>query len=139
MRRKEIKEKSQELIRAVKHFERWRRRGGGRGCRIPEALWKEAAGIARVEGVWATARALHMNDERLRERVGSAQAGASNGGKGEKPSGFIDLGTAAGLGGGGKTVLELARRDGERLRIDVSDASRVDVVALARGLWSRRP
>jgi hypothetical protein len=96
--------------------------------------------------VWATARALHLNYERLRDRVGAVRARRPKSKRPARkvapppsePSGFIDLGTGA-LGGGGKTVLALERRDGERLRIEVSDPSRVDVVALARALWSRRP
>jgi len=98
-------------------------------------LWGEAAGAAREAGVWATARALHLNYERLKKVVGGRRAGRR---EEERVPSFIDLGPGA-LGGGGKTVLEVARRDGERLRIDVDDSSRVDVVALARALWGERP
>jgi hypothetical protein len=137
-------ERSPELSTVQERVERWRRRSGGRGSRIPDDLWDEAAGVARVEGVWATARALHMNYERLRKRV-EAEVGVRKPKRkmrtrnvARTPSEFVDLGPAA-LGGGGRTVLDLERQDGERLRIDVSDPSRVDVVALARALWSRRP
>jgi hypothetical protein len=125
-----------EQMRTVReHVEAWRRQGGGRGSVVPERLWREAAGVARVEGVWATAQALRLNYERLRDKVAATGARQAKSGAGP---GFIDLGTGV-LGRGGKTVLELARRDGECLRIDVSDGSGVDVVALARALWSGRP
>lgn len=39
-------------------LERWRRAHGGRGKPIPAAFWTDAASVARVHGVGATARAL---------------------------------------------------------------------------------
>lgn len=52
--------------------------GWGRGSRIPAALWNDAAGVARVRGVYATARALRLNYEGLKTRLAAvADAGAS--------------------------------------------------------------
>lgn len=143
MKRRQV---SQELKAAQEHVERWRERAGGRGSRIPEELWSEAIGLARAEGVYATAKALRLNYERLRERVTGAGDAGKVGGKSTREtratrselmsSGFIDLGMAP-LGGGGKTVVEIEGRDGVRLRIDVGGASGVDVVELARAFWSR--
>ncbi len=143
MKRRQV---SEELKAAQEHVERWRQRAGGRGSRIPEELWGEAIGLARVEGVYATAKALRLNYERLRERVTGAGGTGKVGGKSKREanvtgsqlvsSGFIDLGMAP-LGGGGKTVVELEGRDGVRMRIDVGGATGVDVVALARAFWIR--
>jgi hypothetical protein len=48
----------------------WRKdRGGGRDKRIPEAVWQQAAAVARADGVHATARATRLNYERLNAKV----------------------------------------------------------------------
>ena len=57
--------------------ESWRSGGSGgpgRGKRIPEAVWQQAAAVALVEGVLATARATHLNLERLQACVTPAEA-----------------------------------------------------------------
>jgi hypothetical protein len=46
---------------------RWRAGRDGRGIRVPEAMWAEVVEVARVEGVEATARALHLT-ARLKQR-----------------------------------------------------------------------
>ena len=59
----------QELNELGQRVTEWREREGGRGSRIPDQLWNDAVRVARVVGVWATAKALHFNYEALRKRV----------------------------------------------------------------------
>ena len=122
---------SRELVAVGRRVEDWRRGGGGRGSRIPEELWNEAVEVARVAGLYATARALRFNYERLKERAGQA-AGKESG----NASRFVALQLPQ-LNGGAKVVVDLLGRDGEHVRIELSGASGMDVVALAQAFWKR--
>ncbi len=120
-----------ELMAVRRRVEAWRRRGGGRGSRIPEELWKEAVEVAQVAGLHATARALRFNYDRLKERAGQS-AGKRNGNAGQ----FVALQLPQ-LDGGAHVVVDLAGREGEQVRIELSGLSGMDVVALAQTLWKR--
>jgi len=123
-----------ELTALQRRVEVWRRRGGGRGCRIPEVLWKEAVRVAHVAGVYATARALRFNYKGLKQRVGEAAAMPSCN---ERVGGFVALEMPP-FKVTAKVVVDLVSRDGEQMRIDVSSASGLDVVALAQAFWKRQ-
>lgn len=115
--------------------ERWRERREGARERIPEDLWNAAVVVARVEGVYATSKALRFNYANLKDRVElseSKERGESRETSEAMP--FIELGTGE-SGGGSKTVVELVGRNGGRVRIDVSGTSGVDVVGLAQAFW----
>jgi hypothetical protein len=114
-----------------RRLERWREMYGGPGRMIPEELWAEAAAIARVEGVNATARALRLDPRRLRRRMESCDAGSA-----KASEGFVEV-DARGLCSPGRMVLRFEGRDGERLVVELSGASACDVAELARLLWSR--
>lgn len=60
--------RSRKLSELCEHMSQWRKKGGGRGTRIPEELWHEALEVARLEGTYATARAARLNYDRLKER-----------------------------------------------------------------------
>ena len=118
----------------------WRRLHGGRGRPIPEALWSEAADVARAIGVAETARALRLDRRKLAKL---AEGGAESVSRSVvEPAGLVELG---GLGLGEprerrKAVLELVGREGDRVRAEIiGDAGVVVVefVALARAFWSR--
>ena len=125
---------SRELVAARQRVERWRKDHGGRGSRIPDDLWNEAAGLARVAGLWTTARALRLNYERLKARVGRVDGKEQV--AGQQGSAFVDLGM--GQLCGSRTVLDMVGRGGERMRIEVTGASTVDVVGLTQTFWGRR-
>jgi hypothetical protein len=115
----------------------WRRRHGGRGRPIPESLWSEAAEVARVSGVAATARALRVDATRLARRV--VGEGESAPRRMEESATFVEVGGLE-LGGPRRlAVVELVGREGDRVRVEVVDGagSAVDLVALARAFWSR--
>jgi len=87
-----------------------------------------------VEGISETARALRLNVERLKERVG--EGGTATGRERRKPGAtFVELTGLGSLGGGG-AVVELETGGGERMRIHL--ASTADVVSLAEALWRGR-
>ena len=127
-----------ELSALRERVERWRERREGARARIPEELWNAAVGVARVEGIYATCRALRFNYYSLKDRVDLAEKESKERAeRGEKIEGaaFVELG-AAELGGSGKTVIELVGRNGGRMRIDMSGASGVDMVGLVQAFWS---
>src|SRR6516162_4935520 len=132
MERKRSRE--QESLRV--RLEAWRRANGGRG-RIPEEFWKEAMAVAAADGVWSTAKALRVNHQRLRKRMdgaanqaghrckaaaelvdgGDSRALGPQAGQGQQAR-FVSLEMGV-LGGGAKTVIELANRRGDRIRVEV--------------------
>jgi len=131
---------SKRLSMTIERVEQWRglHGGNGRGSRIPEELWNEAVQLARVEGVWTTARALRFKYERLKERVDcEARAEVREVGDGHGKPAFVELGMAE-LSGGGKAVVELMSRHGDRMRIELTGAS-MDVASLTQAFWSQRP
>jgi hypothetical protein len=60
------RELSEDLTRLSEAVAKWRAERGGRGKRIPEELWSEAARVARTDGVWLTAKATRLNYWALR-------------------------------------------------------------------------
>ena len=110
---------------------RWRAEHGGRGVRVPEAMWAEVVEVARVEGVEATARALHLDLARLAARMTAG---------GEMPAemggGFVEL-DAGRLGLSPRTVIRFHGRDGERLEVELAAGAGIDLAALAEAFWRR--
>ena len=125
---------SRELVAVRQRVERWRRKDGGRGSRIPEELWNEAASAARVHGVYATARALRVNYYRLKARAagGEGEGGSSK----SAASAFVELRMEP-VGAAG-AVIELVGRRGEQMRIHLSGTRATDLMGLAQAFWSRQ-
>lgn len=115
-----------------REFECWRRKHGGRGSRIPEPLWAQAVEVARTEGVYGTARALRLNYERLKERVGKLAQGPV----GSAEAAFVEV--AMGSLGGSRMLVELVGRGGEQMRIHLAGTSTAELVGLAQAFWSRQ-
>lgn len=116
----------------------WRERHGGRGRPIPRQLWERAVAVARVEGIEETARALGVDRVRLARRAETASTQSARLAVVQAPASaeFVEL-SAGVVCGGGQTVVHLEGGDGERVRIELSGASGVDVVSLAKAFWSR--
>ena len=126
--------------------EYWRKhREGGRSM-VPEDLWNAAVDVARVEGIYATSKALRFNYYSLKDRLGLADRAAPRRKKADRPATFVEVQMPAppspasrDSAAGGQTVVELVGTGGARMRIDVTGTSRVDVVGLAQAFWSREP
>jgi len=117
-------------------MDRWRAGCGGKRSRVPQELWNAAIEVARREGVWATSRATRLNYQGLKDRM--SQASTGSGIETTSPS-FIEVAMAAArtADGSSRTVIELEGRGGERLRVEVTGASGLDVVGLAHAFWRR--
>lgn len=98
-------------------------------------MWAEVVEIARVGGVEATARALHLDPARLAARMTAAETAA-----GEMPTeaggGFVEL-DAGRLGLSPRTVIRFQGRDGERLEVELAAGAVIDLAALAEAFWRR--
>ena len=128
-------EDSYDLSALVQRLDRWRRRYGRRGRRIPEELWNEAAEAAQALGVEAVARALRLRRGCLEKRVtrlNHALAGA------EPTAEFLEVqlpsvSTPFGLEGRPRyvtTVLWFEASDGRRLRLEVPAETRCRIDAI---------
>jgi hypothetical protein len=120
---------SQALVTVRERMELWREAHGGPGSRIPKALWDEAVGVAREEGVSAASRALRLDYIRLRDRVAVAEGHSQK-------QGFVELEMGQ-FWGSGRTVVEFERRDGARMRVET--AAGADLEGLTRVFWSSQP
>ena len=123
----------------------WRERHGGRGRPIPAELWDAAVTVARNEGVAQTARALGVDRRRLERLAATEQPALAASALRVAPPpsvalppsvDFVQLDAEA-FCPRGLTVVQLEGADGERVRVELSGASAVDVVALSRAFWSR--
>ena len=116
---------SRALVTARERVEHWRKGHGGSGSRVPKELWEQAVSVARVEGVSAASRALRLDYGRLKDRVALAE------GQGEGKA-FVELEVGQ-LSGGSRTVVELVRQDGARMRVET--AGEIDLEGLSRTFW----
>ena len=120
----------EQLRGRIEHWRRTRTKHGP----MPEALWDEAALLARGLGVCPVSRALGIGYESLQERVAdtppaalarSASAGAVR---------FVELSGAQVGSPMGGTVVELQSADGLRLTIRLSPGTAVDLAAVIGAL-----
>jgi hypothetical protein len=126
-----------DVRRVLARIERWRRTREKRTA-MPEQMWEGAAALARVHGVYWTARELGLSYDSLRKRVEKGVPGGGRGTRGDHP-GFIEIGSAQlmGLGPTGP-VVELSATDGARLVIRLTEGGELDARDLAESFWSRR-
>ena len=116
-----------EIEDAQLQFENWRRERK-RGQRIPEDLWDTAVELAKQQGVWPAARALNLDHNRLKRRVGNGEDDVKSGA-------FVELIPQRAIVCTCTVEMEDAR--GARMRIELKGAA-ADVTALSRTFWSER-
>ena len=111
-------------------FEKWRRERTGQE-RIPESLWSEAVEMARRYGTWATARALRLDYNKLKQLAGSgSERRASN-----PNTTFVEVIPAT--AGVSSCIVEMENSRGARMRIEWKGAA-ADLTALSRTFWDGR-
>ena len=123
-----------QLRDRVDHWRKTRRKRSP----MPEALWDEAASLARVHGVYPICRAVRLNYENLRKRAEQAAHGSHDGEA--CPGGFVELSAAQLLGAPAstQTVLELSDREGTRLTLRLPPGGEVDVPGLVASFQRRQ-
>jgi len=119
-----------DVKKVMGRVERWRETREKRGA-MPEALWDQAAAVARRHGVWAVSRALRLNYECLKRRAARR--------KKDRAGGFVEVDAGALIGSGGWTgsEVELVGADGAKLTIRLRGGEPLDAVALAAAFWGR--
>jgi hypothetical protein len=126
-----------DVRQVLSRIERWRRTRKKRTA-MPEQMWEGAAALARVHGVYWTARELGLSYDSLKKRV-EGGPGGSRGERGDH-SGFIEVGAAPlmGFGQPSGAVVELSDTDGARLVIRLTEGGELDARDLAEAFWGRR-
>ncbi len=135
-----------DMRRVFRRLQRWRSSHTGR-LPIPEPLWAAAAQLAREHGVFPTAKALHLEYGKLKERAEAAGTVRGVERRGAKaltrvrrrvrsstsPQPFVEL-MAPRLGGLTSGVVELEGPRG-RMKIELKGVTTAELVALSRALW----
>jgi hypothetical protein len=116
---------------------RWRAEHGGRGRRIPDSLWAEAAEVASVEGVEVTARNLRLSSDRLEDRVAERTERRGDPHEGDVGGAeFVEVALPQAVSTG-RAMFMFSNRHGDELSI-VDMAGSVDIRELLQDLWGRR-
>ena len=115
-------------------MQRWRQ-SPGKGLRMPEALWKAAARLAGVHGLSPVAKALGLDYYSLKKRTDSVSGATTP--AAPVPPVFLELGVQGAAGSAGCT-LELEGPGGVKLKVQLTDTGKLDLVGLAKVLWRRK-
>ncbi len=150
------------MRRVYGRFERWRSAHTGVRLPIPERLWRAAVEVAREQGIFRTAKVLHLEYGKLKQLVDGASPTAkrrhvtkvpaalrpapsgpsisrrgarrrSNGARRIVPPAFVEL-LAPRSGSSQECRVELEGPRG-RMRIEFKGIATAELVALSRTLW----
>ena len=135
------------MKKVYRRLRRWRNTHTGR-VPIPEPLWAAAGVLAREHGINRTAKALHLEYGKLKQRaeaaapamkrrVAKATADAPRRTRRPAPPTFVEL-MAPPPGSFPGAVVELEGPRG-RMRIELKGVAREELVALSRALWNCEP
>jgi hypothetical protein len=132
-----------DMRKVYLRLKRWRS-SHARRVPIPESLWAAAGELARAHGINPTAKALHLEYGKLKQRaeaaapavkrrVAKATAEGPRRTRRPAPPTFVEL-MAPRLGALPGAVVELEGPRG-RMRIEIKGGGAAELVALSRALW----
>ena len=132
-----------DMRKVYQRLKRWRS-SHARRVPIPESLWAAAGELARAHGDNPTAKALHLEYGKLKQRaevvmpavkrrVAKATADAPRHARRTAPPTFVEL-MAPPRGSFPGAVVELEGPRG-RMRIELKGVATAELVALSRALW----
>ena len=122
-----------DLAQLARQFAQWRRTHAY-GSRIPTALWDSAVDLAVHHGLSRTATTLKLGYYDLKKRLAERPAAVALPQNGVALPSFVEL-TPAPLGNSWECTIELEKRDGSRMRIELKGASVPDLAAVSRSFW----
>ena len=125
---------SQELNELRKRVDTWREQQVKRR-RIPEELWDAAAQVAKIDGVWLTARETRFNYDKLL-KLTLAQSSKLAATFVELPVSMMQPSHVPTIESS-RAVIEMVGARGDRMRVDVGGG--VDVVGLTQAFWGCQP
>ena len=136
MMSREVASRTPRMKSLRKRLTHWRTRHGGKGRRIPEKLWVEAAEVAAVEGVEKTARLLQLDPVRLGDRVAEVKdchgdSCCSDSDDLKTAFEFVEVELPKERGW---TIIKMVSSTGNALQI-LGMASAVDIHGLVRDFW----
>jgi hypothetical protein len=123
------------MRRVQAHFGRWRESHAGR-LPIPEALWAEAAELAREHGVFRTAKVLRLEYGKLKRLAASSSPSPVSrkvARLAAPPAAFMEL-LAPGTSGVSECLIEMEGPRG-KLRIQWKGATAADLAGFSRVWW----
>ena len=139
----QVQDFSPDIQKLSRRFERWRSSHAGR-LPIPGPLWNAAAKLARKHGINATAKVLHLEYGKLKEKTLGVGQGKdferSRTGRPRRkrsqprPPAFVELFAPPNPGGSLECRVELEGRRG-KMRIEFKGIATAELVALGRALW----
>jgi hypothetical protein len=140
----EIPANPPDMRKVYLRFKRWRS-SHARRVPIPESMWAAAGELARAHGTNPTARALHLEYGKLKQRaegaapavkrrVAKALADVPRRARRTGSPTFVEL-MAPPAGNFPGAVVELEGPRG-RMRIELKGVAREELVALCRALWN---
>ena len=140
----EIPDIPSDMRKVYLRLKRWRS-SHARRVPIPDSLWAAAGELARAHGINPTAKALHLEYGKLKQRaegaapavkrrVAKAPAGAPRRTRRTAPPTFLEL-MAPPAGNFPGAVVELEGPRG-RMRIELKGVAREELLALSRALWN---
>ena len=143
----EIPDIPSDMRKVYLRLKRWRS-SHARRVPIPDFLWAAAGELARAHGINPTAKALHLEYGKLKQRaevaapavkrrVAKATADAPRRTRRPAPPTFVEL-MAPPAGSFPGAVVELEGPRG-RMRIELKGVATAELVALSRALWNCEP
>jgi hypothetical protein len=115
------------------HFARWRESHAGR-LPIAEAMWAEAAELAREHGVFRTAKVLRLEYGKLKRLTASSSPVSRKVARlAAPPAAFVEL-LAPGTSGISECLIEVEGPRG-KLRIQWKGATAADLAGFSRAWW----
>jgi hypothetical protein len=132
-----------DMNKIYRRFVHWRSLHTGK-LPIPEPLWAAAAELARKHGINATAKVLHLEYAKLKEKTVTLKRGKSiehnratvpvHGRIQSRPPAFVELFAPPSPGSPLECRVELEGRRG-KMRIEFKGIATAELVALGRALW----
>ena len=143
----EISDIPADMRKVYLRLKRWRS-SHARRVPIPESLWAAAGELARAQGINPTAKALHLEYGKLKQRAevvmpavkrrkAKALAEGPRRARRTAPPTFVEL-MAPRMGALPGAVVELEGPRG-RMKIEFKGVDTAELVALSRALWNGEP
>lgn len=144
----EIPDIPPDMRKVYRRLRRWRT-SHARRLPLPDALWAAAGELAREHGINRTAKALHLEYGKLKERAGAAgqekkvvrkvRSAIPRHAESTAAPTFMELITPrpGSVGSAASAVVELEGPRG-RMKIELKGVATAELVALSRALWDDR-
>ena len=141
----DIPDISPDMRKVYRRLRRWRN-SHARRVPIPDSLWAEAGELAREHGINRTAKALHLEYGKLKDRaealgqeknvVRKMRSAIPRHAESTAAPTFMELITPR-SGSAASAVVELEGPRG-RMKIELKGVATAELVALSRALWDDR-